>query len=94
MRTLIFHRNSAGHPDSDQPLITGGVQCSAVLIRWNALATVSESGFRSDCGAEKFFHIKCRTSGLRPDCVESVCTVGAIKYQSGHYRLRHAARPT
>lgn len=48
---------------------------------------VTESGFGSDCGAEKFFHIKCRLSGLRPNCEVLVCTIRAIKYQSGRYRV-------
>src|SRR5690606_13364918 len=39
-------------------------------------------------GAEKFFHIKCRTSGLKPDCEVLVCTVRAMKYQSGRFRVR------
>lgn len=49
---------------------------------------VTESGFGSDCGAEKFFHIKCRTSGLRPDCEVLVCTVRAMKFQSGRFAVR------
>uniref|UniRef100_A0A7C4QQ00 Formate--tetrahydrofolate ligase n=1 Tax=Schlesneria paludicola TaxID=360056 RepID=A0A7C4QQ00_9PLAN len=49
---------------------------------------VTESGFGADCGAEKFFHIKCRASGLRPDCEVLVCTVRALKYQSGRYEVR------
>ncbi len=46
---------------------------------------VTESGFGSDCGAEKYFHIKCRSSGLRPDAEVLVCTVRAIKLQSGRF---------
>lgn len=49
---------------------------------------VTESGFGADCGAEKFFHIKCRVSGLRPDCEVLVCTIRALKYQSGRFRVR------
>ncbi len=41
---------------------------------------VTEAGFASDLGAEKFFHIKCRISGLNPDAVVIVATVKALKY--------------
>ncbi|MFO0815733.1 MAG: formate--tetrahydrofolate ligase [Gemmatales bacterium] len=49
---------------------------------------VTESGFGSDCGAEKLFHIKCRASGLRPDVEVLVCTIRALKYQSGRFDVR------
>jgi formate--tetrahydrofolate ligase len=49
---------------------------------------VTESGFGSDCGAEKLFHIKCRASGLRPDVEVLVCTIRALKYQSGQFAVR------
>ena len=39
---------------------------------------VTEAGFGADCGFEKFSHIKCRTSGLRPDCAVVVATVKAV----------------
>lgn len=48
---------------------------------------VTESGFGADCGAEKFFNIKCRISGLRPDCVVLVCTVRALKMHSGKFSV-------
>jgi methylenetetrahydrofolate dehydrogenase (NADP+)/methenyltetrahydrofolate cyclohydrolase/formyltetrahydrofolate synthetase/formate--tetrahydrofolate ligase len=44
---------------------------------------VTESGFGSDMGMEKFFDIKCRVSGLRPDCVVMVATVRALKTHGG-----------
>ncbi|WP_281289922.1 formate--tetrahydrofolate ligase [Oceanispirochaeta crateris] len=44
---------------------------------------VTESGFGSDVGMEKFFHIKCRTSGMRPDAVVLVATVRALKMHGG-----------
>lgn len=44
---------------------------------------VTEAGFGSDLGAEKFFDIKCRYGGLRPDCVVLVATVRALKYNGG-----------
>jgi formate--tetrahydrofolate ligase len=43
---------------------------------------VTESGFGADCGAEKFFDIKCRTSGFKPDACVLVCSVRGLKAQS------------
>jgi formate--tetrahydrofolate ligase len=48
---------------------------------------VTEAGFGADIGAEKFFNIKCRTSGLRPDASVVVATVRALKVHSGHHRV-------
>lgn len=45
--------------------------------------TVTEAGFGSDLGAEKFFDIKCRFAGLKPDCVVLVATARALKYNGG-----------
>lgn len=44
---------------------------------------VTEAGFGSDLGAEKFFDIKCRAAGLKPDCVVLVATIRALKYNGG-----------
>ena len=44
---------------------------------------VTEAGFGADLGAEKFFDIKCRKAGLRPDCVVIVATIRALKYNGG-----------
>jgi formate--tetrahydrofolate ligase len=44
---------------------------------------VTEAGFGADIGAEKFFNIKCRTSGLHPDAAVVVATVRAMKYHGG-----------
>ena len=44
---------------------------------------ITEAGFGSDLGAEKFFDIKCRFAGLKPDCVVLVATVRALKYNGG-----------
>lgn len=44
---------------------------------------ITEAGFGSDLGAEKFFDIKCRYSGLSPDCVVIVATIRALKYNGG-----------
>jgi formate--tetrahydrofolate ligase len=44
---------------------------------------VTEAGFGADMGAEKFFHIKCRASGLRPDAAVVVATIRALKMHGG-----------
>ena len=44
---------------------------------------ITESGFGADIGMEKFFDIKCRISGLRPDCVVLVATIRALKMHGG-----------
>ncbi len=48
---------------------------------------VTESGFGADCGMEKFMDIKCRYSGLKPDCVVMVCSIRALKMHSGKYKV-------
>ncbi|MFY0990861.1 formate--tetrahydrofolate ligase [Halomonas sp. C05BenzN] len=48
---------------------------------------VTEAGFGADMGAERFFNIKCRASGLTPDAAVLVVTVRALKYHSGRYRV-------
>jgi formate--tetrahydrofolate ligase len=53
---------------------------------------VTEAGFGADMGAERFFNIKCRTSGLRPDAAVVVATVRALKAHSGKYKIV-AGRP-
>ena len=45
--------------------------------------TVTEAGFGADLGAEKFFDIKCRMGGLKPDAVVLVATIRALKYNGG-----------
>ena len=44
---------------------------------------ITEAGFGSDLGAEKFLDIKCRMAGLKPDCIVVVATVRALKYNGG-----------
>jgi formate--tetrahydrofolate ligase len=44
---------------------------------------ITEAGFGSDLGAEKFFDIKCRAAGFKPDCAVLVATVRALKYNGG-----------
>ena len=48
---------------------------------------LTEPGFGADIGAEKFFNIKCRYSGLRPDAAVLVVTVRALKAHSGKYKI-------
>ena len=53
---------------------------------------ITEAGFGADMGAERFFNIKCRTSGLTPDAAVLVTTVRAVKAHSGRFRIT-AGRP-
>jgi formate--tetrahydrofolate ligase len=53
---------------------------------------ITEAGFGADMGAERFFNIKCRASGLRPDAAVIVVTVRALKAHSGKYKIV-AGRP-
>ena len=53
---------------------------------------VTEAGFGADMGAERFFNIKCRVSGLRPDAAVVVATVRALKAHSGRFKMV-AGRP-
>jgi formate--tetrahydrofolate ligase len=53
---------------------------------------ITESGFGADMGAERFFNIKCRSSGLHPDAAVVVTTVRALKAHSGRHRIV-AGRP-
>ncbi len=48
---------------------------------------VTEAGFGADMGGERFFNIKCRTSGLTPDAAVLVTTVRALKAHSGRHRI-------
>ena len=48
---------------------------------------ITEAGFGADMGAERFFNIKCRTSGLLPDAAVVVATVRALKAHSGRHRI-------
>ena len=61
--------------------------CNSVRATKLALKTgeycITEAGFGSDLGAEKFFDIKCRFAGLKPVCVVLVATIRALKYNGG-----------
>jgi len=48
---------------------------------------VTEAGFGADMGAEKFFNLKCRVSGLKPDAALLVCTIRAMKVHSGRFPI-------
>jgi len=48
---------------------------------------VTESGFGADIGMEKFLNIKCRMSGLVPDCVVLVASIRALKMHSGRFKV-------
>ena len=48
---------------------------------------VTEAGFGADCGAEKFFDIKCRLGNLQADAVVLVCSLRALKAHSGMYNI-------
>ncbi len=61
--------------------------CNSVIATKAALKladfVVTEAGFGADLGAEKFFNIKCRYSGLSPDCAVVVATIKALKLHGG-----------
>lgn len=61
--------------------------CNSIRATKTALKmadyVITEAGFGADLGAEKFFDIKCRMSGLKPDAVVLVATIRALKYNGG-----------
>ena len=61
-----------------------GIRCGDFLV--------TEAGFGADMGAERFFNLKCRVSGLVPDAAVVVATVRALKVHSGRHRVV-AGRP-
>src|SRR4249920_210600 len=56
-----------------------GIHCGDFLV--------TEAGFGADMGAERFFNIKCRASGLEPDAAVVVATVRALKAHSGQHKI-------
>ena len=70
--------------------------CNSVMATKTALKladyTITEAGFGADLGAEKFFDIKCRYAGLKPDAVVLVATVRALKMHGGVPKT-HLATP-
>ena len=61
--------------------------CNSIRATKTALKmadyVITEAGFGADLGAEKFFDIKCRMAGLKPDAVVLVATIRALKYNGG-----------
>lgn len=61
--------------------------CNSILATKMALKlgdyAITEAGFGADLGAEKFFDIKCRYGGLKPNCVVIVATIRALKHHGG-----------
>jgi formate--tetrahydrofolate ligase len=79
---VIVHAGPFGniaHGNSSIVADLVGIRCGDYLI--------TEAGFGADMGAERFFNIKCRTSGLVPDAAVLVATVRALKAHSGRYRI-------
>lgn len=66
--------------------------CNSILATNTALNygdyVVTEAGFGSDLGAEKFFDIKCRVNNMKPDCVVIVVTIKALKHNAGVLKER------
>ena len=79
--------------DGNPAILHGGPFASIAQGTNTAIATkmglslgdyvVTEAGFGADLGAEKFLHIKCEQSGLKPDAVVLVATIRAIKHHAG-----------
>lgn len=61
--------------------------CNSIIATKTAMKladyTITEAGFGSDLGAEKFIDIKCRNAGIKPDAVVCVATIRALKYHGG-----------
>ncbi len=68
--------------------------CNSIVATRSALAladiVITEAGFGSDLGAEKFFDIKCRTAGLKPQAAVLVATVRALKLNGGAHKTKLA----
>ncbi len=70
---------------------TSSVTADLIAMRGSDYA-ITEAGFGADMGAERFFDVKCRVSGLKPDVAVVVATVRALKTHSGRYAVR-AGKP-
>jgi len=87
MQTLE-HTPAFVHAGPFANIAHGNSSCIADLIAVKlADYVVTESGFGADCGMEKFFDIKCRVTGLMPNCVVMVATVRALKMHGGLGRV-------
>ena len=64
--------------------------CNSIIATKTAMKladyTITEAGFGSDLGAEKFLDIKCRKANLKPDAVVCVATIRALKYHGGQLK--------
>jgi formate--tetrahydrofolate ligase len=79
---VIVHTGPFGNIATGNSSVIGdliGIRCADYLI--------TEAGFGADMGAERFFNIKCRASGLAPDAAVLVATVRALKAHSNRYRI-------
>jgi formate--tetrahydrofolate ligase len=79
---VIVHAGPFGNIAHGNSSIVGdliGMHCGDYLI--------TEAGFGADMGAERFFNIKCRTSGMVPDAAVLVATVRALKAHSGKFKI-------
>ena len=84
---VLVHTGPFGNIATGNSSVIGdmiGIRCADYVI--------TEAGFGADMGAERFFNIKCRASGLAPDAAVLVATVRALKAHSGRYRIV-AGRP-
>ena len=65
--------------------------CNSLLATKMAMSlsdyAITEAGFGADMGAERFFNVKCRVSGLKPDAAVLVVTVRSLKSHSGLYKI-------
>lgn len=66
---------------------TSSVTADLIAIRGGDYV-ITEAGFGADMGAERFFNVKCRVSGLKPDAAVLVATVRALKAHSGLFSIR------
>lgn len=79
---VIVHAGPFGNIAHGNSSIVGdlvGIRCGDYLV--------TEAGFGADMGAERFFNIKCRNSGLVPDAAVLVATVRALKAHSGKFKI-------
>ena len=79
---VIVHAGPFGNIAHGNSSVIGdllGIHCGDYLV--------TEAGFGADMGAERFFNIKCRVSGLTPDAAVLVATVRALKAHSGKFRV-------
>jgi formate--tetrahydrofolate ligase len=81
----LMHTISSG----DISLGTGSIVADKIALALSDYAIV-ETAFGADMGAEKFFDIKCRTSGLTPDAAVIVCSTRALKMHSGDFDITQA----